>query len=69
MRDFFGLVPAYFGNTQYMTEKFTPIRGGDVLHAVLMIQRKRCSAILATVFTNNQPMYFNYTSEIQSVKV
>jgi len=52
-----------------MTKKFTLIRGGDVLHAVLMIQRKRCSAVLATVFTNNQPMYFNYTSEIQSVKV
>jgi len=69
MRDFFSLVTAYFGNTQYVTKKFIPIRGGDVSHAMLMIQRKRCSAILATVFTNNQPTYFNYTIEIQSVKV
>jgi hypothetical protein len=69
MRYFFSLVPAYFGNTQYMTKKFTPIRAGDVLQAMLMIQRKRCSAILAIVFTNNQPMYFNYTTEIQSMKV
>jgi hypothetical protein len=68
MRDF-SFVPAYFGNIQYMTKKFTPIRGGDILHAMLKIQRNRCSGILAKVLPNNQPMYFNYTIEIRSVKV
>jgi len=36
---FFSLVPAYFGNTQCMTKEFTPIRGGDILHAMLKIQK------------------------------
>jgi hypothetical protein len=69
MRDFFSSVPPYFGNTQYVTKKFTSIRSGEVPQAVLVIQRKKGSAILATVFTNNQPMYFNYTIGIQRVKV